>query len=495
MNRPLRFIITSASILALSMSPAFAASGAQNNSSATKNTALDGMSPVTSSMSMPSAPTNTPPPLSQTLGSAPQLANIQSELIPAPPTINAAGYMLIDANSGKVIAEKNANHRMAPASLTKLMTLYVASSAIRSGQIKLTDEVRVASDAPKRCGSCMFLKPGQLVSVRDLIRGIIVDSGNDACVTLARHVAGTEGAFVAIMNQTAQELGMTESHFTDSTGLPNPDHYTSPRDIAILTRALIENFPQDYKWYKEKWLTFNNIRQPNRNRLLWRFDGADGLKTGHTEEAGYCLVASAERNGMRLISVVMGAPTDALRSDDSVALLTYGFRFYRTFKLYDAGSTVTTLKVWKAAHQKEDLGLANPLYITIPKGQYENLKLQVDTKQPLQGPIAQGQAIGKLVVSLKGQIVAEEPLLALSNNPRGGLWTRMSDSMSLAFHRWFGGTKEQPDAEIIHPPVKQQPDVAPGYDGTTATGMGASVGTTASAPHSLQQKQTTTTNN
>jgi len=257
-------------------------------------------------------------------------------MIPPPPSIDAKGYVLIDANSGRVLAGKNISERMPPASLTKLMTMYVVSQALAQGQANLNDDVRISKLAWSKGGSKMFIKVGDHIKLQELIKGIIVASGNDACVAVAEFVAGNEDSFSQLMNMTAKQLGMENTNFTDSTGLPAPNHYTTPLDMAILARHVVQDFPQDYKWYKEKWIMFNNIKQPNRNRLLWRDSTVDGMKTGHTEEAGYCLVSSAKRNGTRLIAVVMGAPSDEARSADSMALYNWGFRFFKTMKVYDS---------------------------------------------------------------------------------------------------------------------------------------------------------------
>ena len=276
---------------------------------------------------------------------------------PAAPALNAKAYILIDVNSGKIIAEKNSEERLPPASLTKMMTLYVVSNALHHEQIHLNDSVRVSREAWKIGGSRMFIKEGQQVSVEDLLKGIIVDSGNDACVAMAEHIGGTENAFTDIMNQQAQNLGMTNSHFTDSTGLPDSNLYTTAKDLAILGRALVTDFPQYYSWYKQKWFTYNGIRQPNRNRLLWRDNQVDGLKTGHTAEAGFCLVSSAKRDNMRLLAVVLGEPNDSSRADDSEKLLNYGFRFFETHQLYKSGQSITEMPLYKGAVDKVTVAL------------------------------------------------------------------------------------------------------------------------------------------
>lgn len=357
---------------------------------------------------------------------------------PAAPILNAKAYILIDVNSGKVIAEKNSEERLPPASLTKMMTLYVISNALHHEQIHLTDSVRVSKDAWKIGGSRMFIKEGQQVPVEDLLKGIIVDSGNDACVAMAEHIGGTENSFTDIMNQQAQNLGMQNSHFTDSTGLPDPNLYTTAKDLAILGRALIVDFPQYYDWYKQKWFTYNGIRQPNRNRLLWRDNQVDGLKTGHTSEAGFCLVSSAKRENMRLLAVVLGEPNDSSRADDSEKLLNYGFRFFETHQLYKSGQSVTELPLYKGAVDKISIGLNEDQFITIPTGQYQRLNISTKVPSFLEAPIKKGDKIGDLVVQFDNNIVSTRPIYALQDVESGGFFTRVTDSIRLAFKRWFG---------------------------------------------------------
>ncbi len=357
---------------------------------------------------------------------------------PAPPILNAKAYILIDVNSGKIIAEKNSEERLPPASLTKMMTLYVISNALHHEQIHLTDNVRVSRDAWKIGGSRMFIKEGQQVPVEDLLKGIIVDSGNDACVAMAEHIGGTENSFTDLMNQQAQNLGMKNSHFTDSTGLPDPNLYTTAKDLAILGRALIIDFPQYYDWYKQKWFTYNGIRQPNRNRLLWRDNQVDGLKTGHTNEAGFCLVSSAKRDNMRLLAVVLGEPSDSSRADDSEKLLNYGFRFFETHQLYKSGQSISELPLYKGNVDKITVGLNDDQYITIPTGQYQRLNISTKVPSYLEAPIKKGDKIGDLVVQFDNNIVSTRPLYALQNVESGGFYTRTKDSIRLAFKRWFG---------------------------------------------------------
>ena len=357
--------------------------------------------------------------------------------IPSAPMLAAKGYLLMDADSGRILAEKNMHKRLSPASLTKLMTLYIASQAIQNGQIQLNDKVTVSKEAWSRGGSRLFLKQGAHVTVQNLINGIIVASGNDACVALAEFIAGNETNFAKLMNQNAAQLGMKDSHYVDSTGLPRPNHYSTPYDLALLARAIIKEFPEDYGWYKQKWIKYNGIRQPNRNRLLWRDDSADGLKTGHTKAAGYCLIASAKRHGMRLISVVMGAPTDEARAQSSQALLNWGFRFYKTYTLFNANTPISTPRVYFGENKITPMGTNNAVFVTIPSGSYDKLKANMQLAKTLTAPIEQGQRYGSLVIKLNGEIIKQTPIIALQDDPKGGLWTQMSDHVAKFFHGWF----------------------------------------------------------
>ncbi|MBX3709602.1 MAG: D-alanyl-D-alanine carboxypeptidase [Gammaproteobacteria bacterium] len=362
---------------------------------------------------------------------------------PGAPNTQGTGFILMDATSGKILAEKNSNERVPPASLTKLMSLYIISDAIKNGQVKLDDKVHISVKAWKTEGSRMFVKAGDEVSVSDLLQGIIVASGNDAAVAMAEHIAGTEEAFTAMMNQQAKLLGMNNSHFTDSTGLPDPDHYSTAHDLAILTQAYIKNFPEEYSHYSEKWFAYNGIKQPNRNRLLWRYQYADGLKTGHTNEAGYCLVASAKKDGMRLISVVLGEPNDAARTEDSIRLLNYGFRFFETRKLYAAKTPVLHSRVWQGENIETPLGVQDDMYVTVPTGQYKKLVASLTITHPLKAPIIKGQPYGTVNIILNDQVVAKKSLIALENNPRGNLWRRASDTIRYNLNKYFSKTEEK----------------------------------------------------
>lgn len=359
-------------------------------------------------------------------------------ITPAAPTLNAKAYILIDADSGKIIAEKNSHEKLPPASLTKVMTLYVISNALKSNQIELKDTVRISKKAWKTGGSRMFVKEGQNVSIEDLVKGIIVDSGNDACVAMSEHLGGSIKGFADIMNHQAKLLGLNDSHFTDSTGLPNKEQFSTAKDLAILARALIKDFPEYYGWYKQKWFTFNGIRQPNRNRLLWRDSQVDGIKTGHTNAAGYCLISSAKRDSMRLIAVVLGSPNEAARADDSERLLNYGFRFFETHELYKSGAAITTLPVYKSKQKEIQLGVVNNQFITIPNGQYERLSFNTKIPKHLVAPVKQGEKLGDLIIKFDDQIISTKPLYALQPAEQGGMFTRMKDGIKLTFKSWFG---------------------------------------------------------
>ncbi|MCF6257655.1 MAG: D-alanyl-D-alanine carboxypeptidase [Gammaproteobacteria bacterium] len=362
------------------------------------------------------------------------LAPVQAAtLIPATPKIKAKGYLLIDFNSGRVLAEKKSDQRLEPASLTKMLSAYVIDHELAKGNISLNDEVRISEKAWRMEGSRMFIEVGKKVSVEDLLKGVIIQSGNDATVALAEHVAGSEDAFVSLMNQHAAELGMLDSHFVNSTGLPHKDHYTTPRDLAKLAIALIRDYPTHYAWYSQKEFVYNDIKQYNRNRLLWRNKYVDGIKTGHTESAGYCLVASAERDGMRLISVVLGTRNDETRSSESQKLLTYGFRFFETHRLYKANEPLTTARVWKGAQEELSLGLNEDLYLTIPKGQYKKLEANMDLDARITAPIKQGQAFGSVNISLGDEQYAKRKLIALSPIESGGLFGNLVDEIKLLF--------------------------------------------------------------
>ncbi len=353
--------------------------------------------------------------------------------VPKAPSVGAKGYLVEDFLSGQAIAEKNADQPLEPASITKLMSAYVIFSEIRKGSLALSDKVRISEKAWRTQGSRMFVEVNTQVSVADLIKGMIIQSGNDATVALAEQIAGTEASFAALMNTYAQQLGLTHSHFLNSTGLPDKEHYTTARDIVRVTRALIREFPEYYQWYSEKQFTYNEITQYNRNKLLWRDESVDGLKTGHTDSAGYCLVTSAERDGMRLISVVLGTKSEEARADASQSLLNYGFRFFETHKLYDGNTKLTTARVWKGASESVELGLAESLYITIPRGEYNNLDASMQLQEQILAPVTQGQTLGRAVINLADKLITERDLVALQAVDEGGFWQRIVDEGLLYF--------------------------------------------------------------
>ena len=348
--------------------------------------------------------------------------------VPAPPKIKAKSWLLLDHHSGFVMAEHNADERLEPASLTKILTTYVVFAQLRAGKIAPDDQVLISAKAWKMAGSRMFIEVDKRVSVDDLLRGVIIQSGNDASVALAEHVAGSESAFAELMNQYAVTLGMTGSQFMNASGLPDPDHYTTARDMALLASALIRDFPELYPIHAEKEFVFNNIPQANRNRLLWSDPSVDGLKTGHTEAAGYCLVASARRDGMRLISVLMGASSERTRAEQSRSLLAYGFRFYETHRLYAANSVVQDVRIYKGSEPSVALGFDSDLHVTVPRGQYDKLVPVMELRSQIEAPVVVGDVRGELRVELDGEPVARRDLTVLKTVPKGSLWRQLIDS-------------------------------------------------------------------
>lgn len=352
-------------------------------------------------------------------------------LIPAAPSVAAKSYVLLDFNSGKVIAEKNADMRLAPASLTKIMTVYVVFRELKSGHLTLDEKVTISKKAWQTPGSRMFVEVNKQVSIEDLLQGVIIQSGNDASVALAEHVAGDEATFAAMMNQHAERLGMLSSHFENSMGLPSENHYTTANDLAKLTIAVISEFPEYYRWDSKKEFTFNNITQPNRNKLLWRDKSVDGVKTGYTEEAGYCMVASAKREDMRLISVVMGTSSANARANESQTLLNYGFRFFETHQLYKGQTALTDVRIWKGDSKQIAMGLKEDLYVTIPRRHYNDLKAEINVNKKIMAPVKQGASFGSVNVSLAGDILANKPLITLKAVNKGGFIDRMYDEAML----------------------------------------------------------------
>lgn len=364
---------------------------------------------------------------------------LQAAPMPTPnaPPVSAKSYILVDYDSQRILAEQNADERVEPASLTKMMTAYVVDVALRDGDISLQDMVTISEKAWRTGGSRMFIEVGKQVSLEDLLKGLIIQSGNDAAVALAEYVAGSEASFAALMNHQAKLLGLSNTHYVNATGLPHEDHYTSARDMALLSRAIIRDFPQQYELYAVKSFTFNGITQHNRNQLLYRDESVDGLKTGHTEAAGYCLAASARRNDQRLISVVMGSPNEKGRVSASQALLGYGFRFFTTHRLYGAGEPITRTRVWKGTAEDVGLGLEKDLYVTIPRGRYDELQANMRLNQAIEAPISAGSELGHVEVSLDGNTVTTAPLLALQDVPEAGLMGRLSDEAVLLFKSMF----------------------------------------------------------
>ncbi len=353
--------------------------------------------------------------------------------VPAPPIIGAKSYLMIDGKTGHELASLEPNLSLAPASLSKLMTAYVVFQTLRQEQIHLEDEVTISEKAWRTPGSRMFIEVGKQVKVEDLLLGMIVQSGNDASVALAEHVAGSESVFVELMNQYAQVLKMHASHFVNATGLPDDDHYATARDLATLARAIINEFPGYYEWYSTKEYTWGDITQPNRNSLLWRDASVDGMKTGHTDDAGYCLISSAKREGMRVISVVMGTASAKARLDGSLALINYGFRFFETRLLYKAREEITRTRIWKSSMEFTSLGVLDDLYITVPRGSYESLESVLNIPAILMAPVTEGQPLAEIKVSLNGNDLLQEQLRALDDNPSGSFWQRTIDGMKL----WF----------------------------------------------------------
>ncbi|PIE41326.1 MAG: serine-type D-Ala-D-Ala carboxypeptidase [Gammaproteobacteria bacterium] len=358
-------------------------------------------------------------------------------MIPSPPNLAAKSWLLIDANSGHVIVEHNADQTLPPASLTKMMTSYIAAEQIASGNISKDDEVLISEKAWRKGGSKMYIRVGTRVRLEDLLRGIIIQSGNDASIAVAEHIAGSEDAFADLMNKHAISLGMHNTQFQNATGWPAKDHYTTAHDLALLAKAIIYEHPEHYSVYAEKEFTYNDIRQPNRNKLLWRDPSVDGLKTGHTAKAGYCLVASAERNGMRLISVVLGTKSENARATESMKLLTYGFRFFETVNSYQANDEMVEADIWLGQQDKIKLGVSEDLWITIPRGSDKDVKAQLDFPSQLEAPIAQGDEVGTVKLVLDNKVLMETPLVALQSVEEAGFFKRIWQHIVLFFMGLF----------------------------------------------------------
>ena len=351
--------------------------------------------------------------------------------VPAPPKVGARAYLLIDHNSSQILAESHIDVAMEPASLTKIMTVYVVGKELQQGHIKLDDQIVVSENAWRASGSRMFIQVGTQVSVKDLLMGIIVQSGNDASVALAEHVSGSEQVFAELMNQHAAKMGLNGTHFMNSTGLPDPDHYTTARDLATLAMALIRDMPEIYEWFKIPEFKYNNIIQPNRNLLLRRDPSVDGIKTGHTETAGYCLVASAKRENMRLTAVVLGTAGENARVTAAQALFNYGLRFYETHRLYAANQPITKARLWKGKHDTVDLGLMEDLYVTVPRNQYQAIHTTMELEPKLIAPVTKGKPGGTLKVALGDKPLAQRPLVLLQSAEQGGIIGRLIDHIRL----------------------------------------------------------------
>jgi len=369
-------------------------------------------------------------------GTTPPVVTAPAAPVPAPPSVTARSWILLDHFSGRVLAQERAEERSEPASLTKLMTAYVVFAALSEGRLKLTDMATISEHAWRAEGSRTFLQVGTQVPVDILLKGMIVQSGNDATIALAEHVGGTEAGFAQMMNEYARRLGLGSTHYLNSDGLPSPEHYTSARDVATLANALIRDFPQYYPLFSVREFRWNNIRQSNRNGLLGKDPSVDGLKTGHTDSAGYCLATSAMRNGMRLVSVVMGAPSVKAREEASSALLAYGYTFYETIRLKSANETVLKPHIYKAASEFAPVGVSHDVYATVARGQAGTVKTRaLLSREPLIAPLTAGENVGELTVAdASGAVIERVPLIALSAVPRGGLWTRAWDSVTLMFH-------------------------------------------------------------
>ncbi len=350
------------------------------------------------------------------------------EWVPKAPVLAARNYILMDFHSNKVLAEKNADQRIDPASITKLMTAYIVYQAIENGLINIDDQVKISRTASALGGSRMFIEVGSLISVHDLLSGVVIQSGNDASVALAEHVAGSEEVFADLMNKKAQELGLSESHFTNSTGLSDDNHYMSSRDIAVLSQALIRDYPEHYAMYSEPDYTYNDIRQPNRNLLLWRNMNVDGLKTGYTEKAGYCVAVSSQQDGMRLIAVIMGSGRQK-RFDEASELLRYGYRFYKTSRLFDKQKALTEVRVWGGDRKQLELGVPADIYVTLPRTKNTDVKTELMVYEDIIAPVQKGQRLGSVAVFFDGKTIQQSTLVSLYHIAEGSLWARISDSV------------------------------------------------------------------
>lgn len=373
-----------------------------------------------------------------TVQPTPDLNNIAiPTVVPSPPSIAGSAYLLMDFNSGNVLAQNNVDARVEPASLTKIMTGFVVINELKNGKMSLDDLVNISEKAWKTPGSKMFIEVGKKVSVRDLIKGMVIQSGNDASVALAEHIAGSEETFAQLMNKYAKTMGMNNTNFVNATGLPDPQHYTTAHDLGILTKTLISKHPEEYKWYSERSFTFNGITQHNRNRMLWQDPSVDGLKTGHTDSAGYCLVTSAKREETRLITVVLGTSSSEQRVEESQKLLNYGFRFFETHKLYSANQRLNEAKVWEGTQSTVGVGLAEDLFVTVPTGQYKNLKIETAINADITAPLNAQEPVGKLFISLNDKPLMERPLVAMEAVEEGSFFKKIFDQLARFFSSLF----------------------------------------------------------
>jgi serine-type D-Ala-D-Ala carboxypeptidase (penicillin-binding protein 5/6) len=351
---------------------------------------------------------------------------------PQPPAVIGKAWMVGDLSSGQVLTSQKPDERFEPASLTKLMTAYVVFMALREKKLSLEQQVNVSPRAWKASGSRMFIEPRRPVTVDELIRGMVVQSGNDACIALAEALGGSEDVFVQMMNREAARLGMKNSKFRNSTGLPDAQHYSTAQDLYLLAAALIRDFPTEYaQYYSQKEYRYNNISQPNRNRLLWTDPSVDGVKTGHTEAAGYCLIASSRRGGRRMLSVLLGSTSEATRAQESLKLLNWGYQFFDSVKLYAGAAPVKSIDVWKGAARSVNVGVGSDLFVTVPKGEAEKLKAELISEQPLVAPLAKGQRVGVLRVTHDGKPFGEYPLIALEPVAQAGFFGRTWDTLRL----------------------------------------------------------------
>ena len=353
---------------------------------------------------------------------------------PAPPPVAARAWLLMDAASGQVLTSHGEHERIEPASLTKLMTAYLTFAALKAKSLQLTQTVPVSARAWKAGGARMFIDPKKPVTAEELINGMIVQSGNDACIALAEAIAGSEEVFAQLMNREAQRLGMKDTNFVNSTGLPDPKHYSSAYDLALVAAAVIRDFPEYYHYYSTREYRYNNITQVNRNRLLWLDPNVDGVKTGHTENAGYCLIASAKRSRWRLLSVVLGAASEGIRAQESQKLLNFGFQLYDNVRLYDSGQAVSTVKIWKGSERTLRAGIPGGLSVTVPKGMSDRVKADLISRQPLLAPVSQGERVGTLRVTLEDKLIGDYPVVALQSIATAGVFGRAWDTLRLWFN-------------------------------------------------------------